>query len=343
MDNTTWRCIIDSDEKSTKADDPSEVDNRSRFCEQYNLFDGLHTLEVNAHGSTSQTFWFDHLQYIPSASVSLSNAAVYIDTNDPMWNFGPGWIRDSVGYATNQTGAKVDFEFNGESFYCYVKVRDIKILYSTQSLLGISLQWYGYYNATYPFAVTSATYSIDGTTPIGFSLNGVLSQSTNILQNYQLFFTTDTFSAGSHRIEVIYNGDPNSTPLSVQSVVIQNGMSFSVRNTFKNYNKYPAGTSVLSTSNGGTSSTSIAASVTSTNINGTSHAPTASSTGRALPASNSKSSTAEIAGGIVGGVVVGGVVIFVFLAFIFFRKRRNALQSGRVIQRVQYYDFPPEY
>jgi hypothetical protein len=55
-------------------------------------------------------FWFDHLQYQPSASVSLADAAVYIDRTDPVFDFGTGWV---PGFTTNQAGATLDFEFSG--------------------------------------------------------------------------------------------------------------------------------------------------------------------------------------------------------------------------------------
>jgi hypothetical protein len=109
--NTTWECIIDG--TSIAVDDPAAVENRIEFCADTALTDGPHTLQVNAKGSSSQTFWFDHLQYQPSASVSLADAAIDIDTTDPMWGFGTGWNPVFPGYLTNQTGAKVDFEFNG--------------------------------------------------------------------------------------------------------------------------------------------------------------------------------------------------------------------------------------
>jgi hypothetical protein len=106
--NTTWECLVDG--ISIAVENPASVNNRVRICAGSGLADGPHTLHVNAKGSSAQMFWFDHLQYQPSASVSRADAAIYIDRTDPIFDFGTGWI---PGFTTSQAGATVDFEFNG--------------------------------------------------------------------------------------------------------------------------------------------------------------------------------------------------------------------------------------
>lgn len=62
-------------------------------------------------------------------------------------------------------------------------------------------------------AATTATYAIDGQAPITFNLNGASSQSTGVQYN-QIFFQTDQLPAGSHKLNVVYQGNFNTTPLS---------------------------------------------------------------------------------------------------------------------------------
>ena len=77
----------------------------------------------------------------------------------------------------------------------------------------MSITWLGFYINTFPMAATTATYAIDGQAPITFNLNGASSQSTGVQYN-QIFFQTDQLPAGSHKLNVVYQGNFNTTPLS---------------------------------------------------------------------------------------------------------------------------------
>jgi hypothetical protein len=90
---------------------------------------------------------------------------------------------------------------------------------------GVSLSWYGYIPADLPLSPSLATYSIDGETPISFRCKGLPVDSTTTLYN-QKFFETTKLSPTSHTLKVVYEGN-NSTPLTLDYLIIQNGTSTS--------------------------------------------------------------------------------------------------------------------
>jgi hypothetical protein len=96
-------------------------------------------------------------------------------------------------------------------------------------LLGVSLSWYGYIPVEFSFSPSSATYSIDGETPISFLLKGLPVNSTTTVYN-QKFFETVQLSPTSHTLKVVYEGN-NSTPLTLDYLIVQNGTSSSSTTT----------------------------------------------------------------------------------------------------------------
>jgi len=160
-------------------------------------------------------------------------------------------------------------------------------------VIGTSLKWFSYIPTD--SSPASATYSVDGGTPITFKLSGLAANATE--QYNQLFFEASGLNPGQHRIELVHGGNNQTTPLSLVYVVVQNA---------------PA-------SAGSTASTSSA---------GFSSTPTPNSLG----ANGSNSSSAEhkgattggIAGGTLGGVVVL-VAVILFLLLLRRRRKRNDL------------------
>jgi hypothetical protein len=96
----TWDCFVDniSIRPSTSFQFP---ENNWVFCSQDKLVDGPHILTVNATVAKEQTFWFDDIQYTPSASVSLEDAAVMVDSLDSQLQYGTGW--QALGSTANMT------------------------------------------------------------------------------------------------------------------------------------------------------------------------------------------------------------------------------------------------
>jgi uncharacterized protein (TIGR03382 family) len=86
--------------------------------------------------------------------------------------------------------------------------------------IGTSLKWFSLIPADEPRASTSATYSVDGGTPMTFSLSGL--DPSDVEQYNRLFFEASGLSPGQHRIEVVHGGNNETTPLSLAYVVIQN-------------------------------------------------------------------------------------------------------------------------
>ncbi|KAF9477160.1 hypothetical protein BDN70DRAFT_934454 [Pholiota conissans] len=342
-ENTSWECIVDG--TSITVDNPQGVENRMQFCAKAGLSDGPHTLRVNAAGTSVQTFYFDHLQYIPSASVSLENKSIYIDVGDPMWQFDKGWFGAYPGFMTNATGSKVNFEFTGVSFI-----------------------WYGFYAMPYPFAPTTASYSMDGGAPISFTLNGIAAQAT-IVQYQQVFFTTQPIVYGIHNVEVTYNGDSDSTPLSVQVIVVQTGSSSNSGGggggegaTTGATTSAGRSTSPSAMSSGSTTATTgittgISASTTagdeskamtggsveSTTTTSSTLSPTLQPNNSDTSSTSSKSNMGAIVGGAVGGLAI--LLIFILLLFWLWRrsKRRDAFINSRRITRPDpYVDGPSD-
>ena len=113
----TWDCFVDNISKG-KTQPFEWPENNWMFCEEENLMDGPHTLTVNVTVMQAQPFLFDDIQYVPSASVSLEDAAVRVDSSDSELQYGAGWITvdgstNSKAIMTRQVGSNVTFHFFG--------------------------------------------------------------------------------------------------------------------------------------------------------------------------------------------------------------------------------------
>jgi hypothetical protein len=80
------------------------------YCQNYKLKDGPHTLTLNATG-TEKTFWFDRIEYVPSATVPLDNKTISLASpSDGDLHFSAGW-----GFGqTSQQGAHMTLDFVGK-------------------------------------------------------------------------------------------------------------------------------------------------------------------------------------------------------------------------------------
>jgi hypothetical protein len=109
----TWQCFIDG--ISIGASAPFAFpENNWVFCNQDSLVDGPHILTVNATVLKNQTFWFDNIQYAPSASVPLNEAVIMVDHLDSQLQYGTGW--EALGTTANMTlvaGSTFNFNFIG--------------------------------------------------------------------------------------------------------------------------------------------------------------------------------------------------------------------------------------
>jgi hypothetical protein len=96
----TWECFIDNTSigwsvSSSSIGNSSTIElgsqNNWPLCEAQ-FQDGPHSLTVNANVSNQQTFWFDQIQYAPSASVSLNQSLLRIDSFDAEIQYTPAGV-----------------------------------------------------------------------------------------------------------------------------------------------------------------------------------------------------------------------------------------------------------
>ena len=189
--------------------------------------DGPHILTVNATASSNQTFWFDDIQYVPSASVPLDQAAIIVSSLDPQLQYGAGW-EGLAGYGnmTSVTGSVFTYNFIGMQI---ISLSSLSIIVNphTMATSGVSVSWYGWISAgggpNQFGGRISPTYSIDGQTPESFAVGTSRAQSTATNQTNSKIFETPLLPAGPHTLKVVYEGNSNLNPLTLEFLVVQNG------------------------------------------------------------------------------------------------------------------------
>ncbi|KAF8912183.1 hypothetical protein CPB84DRAFT_1820846 [Gymnopilus junonius] len=347
----TWNCFVDG-----VATGPTAYfqypENNWVFCDQDSLSDGQHVITVNATVTSGHTFWFDSIQYVPSASNDLSPDAILVDNHDADLQFGSGW--GSLGGSANMTTVS-------NSIFTY-------------EWTGVSLSWYGFIPAELPLGQTTGSYAVDGGNPTSFLLKGI-PPNTATLYN-QKFFQTPNFPAGPHKIVVTYLGNGQVTPLTLDYLIVQNGSvpnsssSSSSSSSSGGGSSSPSGgssssgttsgspasqpssahgtspsgaaASGVSSNSGGSNSTSSSpsnsgssSSGSSSSNNGSSGSGSASnnsssegSSGSNLASSSStqKSNTGPIVGGIVGALVLIALAV---VAFLLYRKKNKKIKLDR--------------
>ncbi|KAJ7643089.1 hypothetical protein DFH06DRAFT_1333876 [Mycena polygramma] len=199
---------------------------------------------------------------------STGGGALYLDhlkyTPPPDENFANAVLSYSN---TDPSGSQVTLDFEGTSVILYglVPARDYA------------------HNATW------ATYAIDGSSPVNFTLSGLPPQTTTTQYN-AILFTTPTISGGPHKLVVTYGGDSGYTPLTVGEFFVTN-------------------TTSIDTDSAGSSSSAL---------------PLPSKS-PALIASSKKVPAGVIAGSIVGAVMA---VVLLALA-IYYQRRRRARSADQ--------------
>jgi hypothetical protein len=117
----TWECFIDNSSIGFSSA-PLSSQNNWVLCGG-GFQDGPHVLTVKANVSDDQTFWFDQIQYDPSASVSLNQPFLRIDSNDSAIQYSSGWehLNQPITYAqfnrnksnTQVNGSYLTYQFHG--------------------------------------------------------------------------------------------------------------------------------------------------------------------------------------------------------------------------------------
>lgn len=90
-------------------------------------------------------------------------------------------------------------------------------------VLGVSVSLLGFIpGANFPLKSSSATYSVDGQSPINFVVPGLSSPNASQLF-HQVLFTTGQLSAGQHQLVVTHQGNVSAAPLALDYFVLQTG------------------------------------------------------------------------------------------------------------------------
>ncbi|KAF9561078.1 hypothetical protein CPC08DRAFT_707651 [Agrocybe pediades] len=286
-----WTCFIDNISIGASSPFPFP-ENNWLLCSHDHLSEGTYVITVNATVAKQQTFWFDQITYLPLTNVPLNDKVILVNQSDPSLQFDSDWrALDGLRKVTTQLNSVFRFEF-----------------------VGVSLSWYGVIPDNYPRSASRGSYSIDGGPPIVFPLNGLPSENA-VTQFYQEFFQTPSYPAGSHEIVVTYLGDSQSTPLTLEYLLVQNGT----------LDTTPTTTSALSSS---TSPTFHGV--------GSSTIPSSASTVVGLAPSNSTASntlTAKIGiivGGVIGGLVLLAVVIILYLWYRRIMRLEHQVQEANI-------------
>lgn len=87
----TWECFLDNN--SIGWYPAMRGENNWILCGGWpgQFQDGSHLLTVKVKVSKNQTFWFDQIQYAPSANTSLDQSVLRIDSTDSAIQYGSGW------------------------------------------------------------------------------------------------------------------------------------------------------------------------------------------------------------------------------------------------------------
>jgi hypothetical protein len=104
-------CFVDS--VPISAFDGGPMDNRQIHCEKSGMVEGPHVVTLNA--TNNNPYWFDFIEIIPSMTAPVGSAeAVFINSTDPLMQFGVGWMKYPPGYITTQPNSTFEFSFYGE-------------------------------------------------------------------------------------------------------------------------------------------------------------------------------------------------------------------------------------
>ena len=113
VDNPTWVCLLDGDQIGSDISRRPSLPTSSNswiYCQNFRLTDGPHTLVINVT-ATEKPFWFDRIEYAPSASEPLENRTISVSgADDPALHFSAGWVFGQ----TSQRGATMTFDFIGK-------------------------------------------------------------------------------------------------------------------------------------------------------------------------------------------------------------------------------------
>ncbi|KAF9051274.1 hypothetical protein BJ165DRAFT_875482 [Panaeolus papilionaceus] len=216
-------CIVDGIQQVVD-DGRSKNTNNHCFCDARDLsISTLHTIEFSADVPQGSSLLFDRLQYRPLHNATLEKVVLAYSSDHPDIQYEGVWKSsdDRTAKLTQVTGSKATLKFT-----------------------GTSLQWYGAYYPSYPRLESTGTWAIDGFIPQSFIVGKQQADNPAPLHN-QLMFETGELKDEEHELEVVFKGDTSTVPLSLDSIVVQDGTISKTRTNT------PNNTGGLSTGSGG--------------------------------------------------------------------------------------------
>jgi len=134
--NPSFQCLVDGE--SVPVETLTAAENRLLFCRKDGLSVGQHEISVRVTVSNQETFWFDYIQYLPTSSVSLANAALLIDFTNSQIQYGSGWSPNNLGSSTSQNGATLSFQFTGGHLFDFLRAADLDPLLERRYFLDMA-------------------------------------------------------------------------------------------------------------------------------------------------------------------------------------------------------------
>ncbi|PPR07165.1 hypothetical protein CVT24_010718 [Panaeolus cyanescens] len=309
VQDPSYECFLDGEKIEINA--PLLVpENNWSLCSVNGLAVGPHTLTVRATVD-KMTFWLDRLQFVPADNAEFDKQLNYLENDHPSILYDAGWgdLR-GVGNLTYTFGSK-----------------------ATVSFTGRSLAWYGLIPSNYPIDPAPAAYSIDGGPLQNFLLNGLPSASS-MEQYNQLFFQTPQLDPGDHTLEVVYHGNSNQTPLTIDYIIVQR--EGAVANTDTSV-PTPAPTPPTPGPGTGTSGSTSHVIISSGSVIFQTHTVISSAPPHVSQSNSASDTKSKIPIGAIIGGCIGGFAVLVFLGWlcIVFRcaSPRRRFESRRRLSR----------
>ncbi|KAJ7764413.1 hypothetical protein B0H16DRAFT_1454950 [Mycena metata] len=259
----TWECFVDEIAISNPQPKFQFTENNWILCDQPEIAAGSHDLTIKVQ-SKGRAFYLDYLVYTPLPNATFDSAVLVYPNTDPSVSFGSGWSTLGGENGTNVKDAQVALNFH-----------------------GTSASLYGFVPTELAHNATWATYSIDGDTPVNFTLEGLSSSNSATAYNV-LLFTTPTIPNTEHNLVVSYGGDSQHTPLVVGDFYVATASSTTTNSSSSDSSSGPSSPS----------SSSLATTISK-------HSP-----------------VGAIVGGLLGGVAI--LALLGLLALFCQRRRRRA-------------------
>ncbi|KAJ7441088.1 hypothetical protein FB451DRAFT_987780, partial [Mycena latifolia] len=202
----TWKCLVDEIEISNPQPTFKFPENNWILCDQPQIAPGPHVLTIQVE-SKGRAFYLDDLVYTPLPDATFESAVLVYPNTDPAVSFSQGWSTFGGENGTQTAEAQVALNFH-----------------------GTSATLFGFVPTELPHNSTTASYMIDGGSPVSFPLAGLSSPNSATAYNV-IICATPTLLDGPHNFVITYGGDSKHTPLVVGGFYVTNTTSLTSTNS----------------------------------------------------------------------------------------------------------------